>query len=139
MQVKNSNIQDSSQINVNQPEFKADYILNKIGKIALKMLAVLAIAVGSVGAIGGMVVLTKLAIASSIVAPLFVIGWGFGMAALRVSVGLMSNEVTALGAAITLPIAAVGFALPLIPMTVGLVPGAGLVSLGVWAWKKLSE
>lgn len=112
----------------------------KAGRAVLKVLAVLGMILGSALALGGAALSIKFTLASGLMAPLFLFGAACGTGLLYFTGEICSNPVTALGAAFTLPAAGIAYGFPfLLPLAVGALPGAGLISLSSWGWKALSS
>ena len=109
-----------------------------IGKIALKALAISAIVLGSAAALAGAVVVTKLVVATGILAPLLVPCVVAAASVMEFTFLLLKHDSTALGAMFTVPLAGVCLAPFLLPIAIGAAPGAGLIGLGAWGWSALS-
>lgn len=110
----------------------------KIGTIALKVLATTSIVLGSCAAIAGAIVVTSLAAGTGILAPLFIPCITGAAYMTQFSLELLKSEVTSMGVMFTLPLAAVCLSPFLLPIAVGAAPGGALIGLGAWGWSQLS-
>lgn len=108
-----------------------------VAKIALKVLSVTIIAIGSMVALAGAIVFTNRVISTGLLEPLLLPCIAAAKQMAHLSSMLLSNNVTALGAIATFPLAGACLTPFLIPASIGAIPGVGIISLGVWMWKVL--
>lgn len=106
--------------------------------VALKALSMAAIVVGSATAIVGAVVVTWAAANTGFLAPLVVPCFTGAYYCMYATAALAQNHVTALGAMFPAIGAGVCLSPFLVPIAIGALPGAGLISLGAWSWSALS-
>ncbi len=128
----------TSQLYVEKPPEQNTPRWRTIGKIALKVLCAISIGVGIAAAIAGALFVTKLSVATGIIIPLIVPCVAAAGYITYFSVMLMKNHVTALGAVVTLPMAALCLAPVMSPAAIGAIPGGALIGLGAWGWSALS-
>lgn len=102
-----------------------------VAKIALKVASVAIIAIGAAVAIGGAIIFTNRVISSGILEPLLLPSVWAAREVAHLSFMLLSNNVTALGAMATFPLAGVCLTPFLLPASIGALPGAGIIALGV--------
>lgn len=105
-----------------------------ITNIAKKILAVALIAFGTIVAVAGALIITQRVISTGILDPLLIPSVDAAKQVAHLSFMLLSNNVTALGAMCTFPLAGACLTPFLIPASIGALPGAGIILLGVRTW-----
>lgn len=109
-------------------------VWSNVAKVALKVLSVAVITIGAVVAVAGAIIFTNRIISIGVLEPLLLPSVAAAQQVAHLSFMLLSNNVTALGAMVTFPLAAVCLTPFLIPASVGALPGAAIMALGIWTW-----